>query len=95
MEVCLNFASEVRRDWHEGRKYCESLGAELACLDYEDLHLQVIDELYRTQGEYFLILIPTLVIVAVITLGVTSSIFFQVVVLSTPTTPSYTPNVLL
>ncbi|XP_066938648.1 C-type lectin domain family 4 member E-like isoform X3 [Macrobrachium rosenbergii] len=49
MEMCLNFASDVRRDWHEGRKYCKSLGAELACLDYEDLHLQVIDDLYRTQ----------------------------------------------
>ncbi|XP_064116939.1 CD209 antigen-like protein E [Macrobrachium nipponense] len=47
MEMCLNFVTDVKRDWHESKTYCESLGADLADLDYGDLHWQVISYIHK------------------------------------------------
>ncbi|XP_066938647.1 C-type lectin domain family 4 member F-like isoform X2 [Macrobrachium rosenbergii] len=49
VEFCLYFDMEVKRDWHEGRTACQSLGSDLADLDYEDLHWQVISYIHKHQ----------------------------------------------
>nr|AHW49156.1 C-type lectin-1 [Macrobrachium rosenbergii] len=49
MEYCLYFDMEVKRDWDEGRTACNSLGSDLADLDYEDLHWQVISYIRKHQ----------------------------------------------
>ncbi|XP_066938650.1 CD209 antigen-like protein E [Macrobrachium rosenbergii] len=46
---CLYFDVEKKREWHEGRTACQSLGTDLAVLDYEDLHWQVISYIHKHQ----------------------------------------------
>ncbi|XP_064116938.1 C-type lectin domain family 4 member F-like [Macrobrachium nipponense] len=42
METCLKFAMDMKREWHTAESYCKSISADLAQLDDEDIHWQVI-----------------------------------------------------